>query len=328
MVRTGVAAWAVGVLALAWTSAGMAQAPPPLAPAAALPVTTKKMPPEQAAELQGRLRLALEDLGLFQLAPAEGVQKVVDRLSQDKIYKDACLEQMSCTRKVGSKLKATWLFHLSAAQALGGVTLTVRAFDGRTGELVRKAARFAGEGPGELERALVQATRLAAGPILTASRPGQGRLVAEVEPADVEILVNGAICMKCDVPEGAEFPSGAVELVIQRVDHLPHGEVVLLQPGQLSRVKVTLELTPEARRAREAEAARKAALAKQALANAEPRPEPPPPPPPPEEAAFYETWWFWTVVGVVVAGGVGVGVYFGLQDEGPSGSGGIHVGWE
>ena len=32
--------------------------------------------------------------------------------------------------------------------------------------------------------------------------------------------------------------------------------------------------------------------------------------------AWYEKWWLWTTVGVVVAGGLATGLYFGLSDTG------------
>jgi len=327
--------WIAGISVWAWSVVGLAQAPAAPAPAAAstptaiLPLAAKKLSPEREARIRATVGQTLGELGLFALAPEDEVRKVVDRLARDKIYRESCLEQVSCARRVGARLKATWLFHVAAAQSLGGVTLTVRAFDGRTGELLRRAARFAGEGPGELERAVVQATRLAAGPVLAASQPGKGRLALEAEPADVEIVVNGAPCLTCDAPGGAEFASGALEVVVQRADYLPFGEVVLLRPGQVARLQVALELTPEGRQRLEVEEARRAALARLAEARAGVEPErPPPPPPPPEETAFYETWWFWTVVGAVVAGGVGVGLYFGLQEEGPTGAGTLQVGWE
>jgi hypothetical protein len=295
-------------------------------PAALLPPTLKKLSPEQASGLSAALLAELQSLALFELKSTEVVERTIAKLQAQKIYTDGCLEQTACTRRVGGALQAVWLFHLAAGGSLGGVTVNVRSFDARTGELIRHVGRFAGEGPGELERAVLQAVRLAAGPVLAASQPGQARLALQLSPGEAEILVDGAACPACAEPAGAALASGVVELVVRRAGCLPFAEVVVLRPGQEVRLPVALEPTPEARRAREEAEAEAAEAARVAARRAT---ESPPPPEPASEApAWWQRWWFWTALGAVLAGGLGAGLYFGLRDPGPQGSGGIQVGWE
>ncbi|HOX43552.1 MAG TPA: hypothetical protein PK668_08140 [Myxococcota bacterium] len=76
-------------------------------------------------------------------------------------------------------------------------------------------------------------------------------------------------------------PAGKLRLRVEADDHLPWVGDLYVEPGELTRFDVTLEEVA---------------------------------------APWYESWWLWTAVGALVLTGAGLGVYYGLFAEDPTGT--------
>jgi hypothetical protein len=363
------------------------------ATAALLPVGVKGLPPETAKALGAVVLKELGELGVFEAVPGKNLSDAIKALKAKKVYGKGCEDKKACMQAVGRGAKANVLFHLRVAKAQEGVTLTMKAFDVKSGKEVRKGTEFATEDSADLERAARWVTRKVSSPFITQLAKGKGKLQIDCAEGGADLYVNGKSFGK-KAGTGFKVSSGVFDVVVKKEGFQPFHDVVIIRPDEELVVKAELKPTGESKplvadagtgtpgstgttggqpttpptpppdkkddkkdlpawaifeTTKPAGTAGTAGAGKTQTdggkaAGAMPWQQPPKkeepflpekegkpgkPDKPSREKKFYQTWWFWTVVGVVVAGGAGTGIYFGIKGTGGGGgTGSAVVSWQ
>jgi len=291
---------------------------------AVLPVETEGIDADKANKLIGIVIEELREIGLFKVLSPKVIEKKVKRLKAKKILKKDCLQSVQCVRRVGKNLKVGVIYHIHAAKALDGMTLTMRTLDANSGRAVRKAADFASDDPVDLERAVRWLTRTVSSPLITILAGEKSKLLVKCEQVDAEVFINGKSFGKT-AGKSFKVSAGVFDLVLQKEGYYSFHDVIVVKPGQQRLVEANLKPLPGTKPPEKKPDSQFATNTK--VPDKQPflpggdakKPEP--------EPRFYKTWWFWTLIGVGVAGAAGTTAYFLLSSGGPSGEGIVEATW-
>jgi PEGA domain-containing protein len=295
---------------------------------AVLPVEIEGIDADKANKLIGIVVVELREIGLFNVSPPEVVEKKVKRLKAKKIIKKDCLQSVQCVRRVGKNLKVGVIYHLHAAKALDGMTLTMHTLDARSGRAVRKAADFASDDPVDLERAVRWLTRTVSSPLITTLAGEKSKLLVKCEHVEAEVFINGKSFGKT-TGKSFKVSAGVFDLVIQKEGYYPFHDVIVVKPGDERLVEANLKPLPGTKppeKKPDSQFATSTKVPKKQPFLPDPDKKPGPDVKKPE-SRFYQTWWFWTLIGVGVAGAAGTTAYFLLSSGGPNGEGDVEATW-
>jgi len=246
---------------------------------AVLPVQLQGVEPATGRWLGKVVFNELARMGVFRFVSPRRVARKIRLLKRKRLFREGCLEDNTCMRRVGRSLKVSVIYVLQVNKTDEGITLLMRNYDGRTGTPIRKHSERSSSRRRQMEKHARWATRLVSGPMLSTLRPGKGKLRIECSQADAILYLNGKSFGK---RTGKTFKvgTGAFDIQVNKDGYLPFREVVVVKARQKHVVKAVLERREEVPDVTGALAAAPAAPAAETPAG---KPTAPAPPPPPEE---------------------------------------------
>ncbi|MBW1873055.1 MAG: PEGA domain-containing protein, partial [Deltaproteobacteria bacterium] len=207
---------------------------------AILPVQVKGVPAGLGNNTGTTVFKELRQIGVFRFISPRQTGKVVRWLKKKKIFTSNCIEKPKCIRKVGRRLKAKVLYHLIVAKAQGGVTLSMRTFDVKSGKQVRKGSEFAQMEQADINRAVRWLTRTVSGPMITTLAKGKGKLQVNCEESGADLFLNGKSFGK-RTGKSFKVSSGVFDIVVKKDGFMPFHDVVVVKPDQKQIVKAVLK---------------------------------------------------------------------------------------
>ncbi|MBW1809107.1 MAG: PEGA domain-containing protein [Deltaproteobacteria bacterium] len=207
---------------------------------AILPVQVKGVPAGLGNNTGTTVFKELRQIGVFRFISPRQTGKVVRWLKKKKIFTSNCIEKPKCIRKVGRRLKAKVLYHLIVAKAQGGVTLSMRTFDVKSGKQVRKGSEFAQMEQADINRAVRWLTRTVSGPMITTLAKGKGKLQVNCEESGADLFLNGKSFGK-RTGKSFKVSSGVFDIVVKKDGFMPFHDVVVVKPDQKQVVTAVLK---------------------------------------------------------------------------------------
>jgi len=211
---------------------------------AILPVQVKGLPGKVGKKLGTVVMRELRDIGVFQIVPGRVTWKKLQRLKKRKIFTSNCTEKTRCVRTVGRALRAKVLFFMSVAKEEGGVSVSMRTFDVKSGKEVRESSELAGEESADLERATRWVARRVSSPMLTTLAKGKGKLQVKCEESEADLYLNGKNFGK-RTGKSFKVSAGVFDIQVKHAGYESFHDVVVVRPGQERVVDARLELKGE-----------------------------------------------------------------------------------
>jgi hypothetical protein len=211
---------------------------------AILPVQVKGLPAKTARDLGSVVLKELREIGVFQVVPGKVTGTKLNWLKKKKVFTKDCTEKQRCVRAVGRALRAKVIFSMSVSKEEGGVNLTMRTFDVKSGKEVRDSSELAGEEIGDLTRAAQWVSRRVSSPMVTTLAKGKGKLQVDCGEPDADLYLNGKNYGK-RTGKGFKVSSGVFDVIVKKEGYESFHEVVVIKPGQKRVVAATLELKGE-----------------------------------------------------------------------------------
>jgi PEGA domain-containing protein len=207
---------------------------------AILPVQVKGVPAGLGNNTGTSVFKELRQIGVFRFISPKQTAKVVRWLKKKKIFKPRCTEKPKCIRNVGRRLKAKVLYHLVVSKAEGGVTLSMRTFDVKSGKQVREGSEFAELEQADMDRAVRWLTRSVSGPMITTLAKGKGKLQVDCEEDGADLYLNGKSFGK-RTGKSFKVSSGVFDVVVKKEGFKQFHDVVVVKPNQKQVVKAVLK---------------------------------------------------------------------------------------
>jgi hypothetical protein len=224
--------------------AGAASAKAKKVRVAILPVKVKGLPAKVGKRLGAVVIRELRDIGVFRVVPGKVTWKKLKRLKRRKIFTSKCIEKTRCVKTVGRTLRAKVLFFMSVTKEEGGVSVTMRTFDVKSGKEVRESSELAGEESTDLERATRWVARRVSSPMLTTLAKGKGKLQVNCEEPEADLYLNGKNFGK-RTGKSFKVSSGVFDIQVKHEGYVSFHDVVVVKPGQKQLVDARLELQGE-----------------------------------------------------------------------------------
>ena len=158
---------------------------------AILPVKVKGIHPKVGKQLGSVVMRELREIGVFRVVPGKVTWKKLQMLKKKKVFTAKCTEKTRCVRAVGRALRAKVIFFMSVTKEEGGVNVTMRTFDVKSGKEVRESSELSGEESEDLERATRWVARRVSSPMLTTLAKGKGKLQINCEEPEANLYLNG-----------------------------------------------------------------------------------------------------------------------------------------
>jgi hypothetical protein len=134
-------------------------------------------------------------------------------------------------KTVGRTLRAKVLFFMSVTKEEGGVSVTMRTFDVKSGKEVRESSELAGEESTDLERATRWVARRVSSPMLTTLAKGKGKLQVNCEEPEADLYLNGKNFGK-RTGKSFKVSSGVFDIQVKHEGYVSFHDVVVVKPGQ------------------------------------------------------------------------------------------------
>ena len=211
---------------------------------AILPVKVKGLSAKTAKELGAVVVRELRDIGVFRVVPGKVTWKKLQRLKKKKIFTKKCAEQKRCIRAVGRALRAKVVYFMRVTKEEGGVNLTMRTFDVKSGKEVRESSELASEESADLKRAARWVSRRVSSPMITMLAKGKGKLQINCEESEADLYLNGKNFGK-RTGKSFKVSSGVFDIIVKQEGYESFHDVVVLMPGQKQVVDAKLELKGE-----------------------------------------------------------------------------------
>jgi len=211
---------------------------------AILPVQVKGLPGKVGKQLGAVVMRELRDIGVFQVVPGKVTWKKLQQLKKRKVFTSNCTEKIKCVRTVGRALRAKVLFFMSVTKEEGGVSVSMRTFDVKSGKEVRENSELASEEDADLERATRWVARLVSSPMLTTLAKGKGKLAINCDEAEADLYLNGKNYGK-RTGKSFKVSSGVFDIQVKHEGYESFHDVVVVKPGQTQVVDAKLELKGE-----------------------------------------------------------------------------------
>ena len=221
--------------------AGVASAKAKKVRVAILPVKVKGLSAAVGKDLGRVVVRELRDIGVFRVVPGKVTWKKLQRLKKKKIFTSKCTESVKCVRTVGRALRAKVIFFMSVDKEEGGVNVTMRTFDVKSGKEVRESSELASEESADLRRATRWVARRVSSPMLTTLAKGKGRLQVNCEESGADLFLNGKNFGK-RTGKSFKVSSGVFDIQVKLEGFGDFHDVVVVKPGQKQVVNAKLEL--------------------------------------------------------------------------------------
>jgi hypothetical protein len=213
---------------------------------AILPVQVKGLSPRKAKELGAVVMKELRDIGVFRVVPGKVTWNKLKRLKKKKVFTSNCTQNKRCIRAVGRALRAKVIYFMSVTREEGGVNVSMRTFDVKSGKEVRESSELASEEGADLERATRWAARMVSSPMITTMAKGKGKLQINCEEAEAELYLNGKNFGK-RTGKSFKVSSGVFDIQVKLEGYETFHDVVVVRPSQTKVVDAELELSGETR---------------------------------------------------------------------------------
>ncbi len=213
---------------------------------AILPVQVKGLSAKKARELGSVVVKELRDIGVFRVVPGKLTSKKLRRLRKRKIFTSKCTEKKRCVRAVGRALRAKVIYFMSVTRVEGGVNVSMRTFDVKSGKEVRESSELASEEGADLVRATRWVARMVSSPMITTLAKGKGKLQINCEESGAELYMNGKNFGK-RTGKSFKVSSGVFDIQVKLEGYETFHDVVVVKPNQTRVVDAQLELSGETR---------------------------------------------------------------------------------
>jgi len=213
---------------------------------AILPVKVKGMPAKVGKDLGRVVMRELRDIGVFRVVPGKVTWRKLKRLRKRKIFSSKCIEKPKCVRTVGRALRSKVIFFMSVSKEEGGVNVSMRTYDVKSGKEVRDSSELASEESADLERATRWVARRVSSPMLTTLAKGKGRLQVNCEEPAADLYLNGKNFGK-RTGKSFKVSSGVFDIQVKLEGFESFHDVVVVKPGQKQMVDAELELKGDTR---------------------------------------------------------------------------------
>jgi hypothetical protein len=218
--------------------------PPKAVTTLVLPLKARGLDRQAASTLGKRMGAALvremKDLGVIRLLMGKDVSTKLKQLKAKKVMVPKCLSDRRCIRAVGNSFKAKVIFHMRLAKAEGGVSVTLRSFDVRSGKEVRKVVELASMEPDDVERAARWAARKVASPVITTLLKGKGRLEVACDQEGADLFLNGKSFGK-RTNKSFKVGAGVFDVQVKKEGFATFHDVVVVKPRQDHKVQAQLK---------------------------------------------------------------------------------------
>jgi hypothetical protein len=211
---------------------------------AILPVKVKGLSGKVGKQLGAVVMRELRDIGVFKVVPGKVTWKKLQRLKKRKIFTSNCTEKIKCVKTVGRALRAKVLFFMSVSKEEGGVNITMRTFDVKSGKEVRESSELASEEIVDLERATRWVARRVSSPMLTTLAKGKGKLQINCEESEADLYLNGKNYGK-RTGKSFKVSSGVFDIQVKHEGYESFHDVVVVKVGQKQVVDAQLKLKGE-----------------------------------------------------------------------------------
>lgn len=208
---------------------------------AILPVKVKGLSAKVGKELGRVVMKELRNIGVFRVVPGKVTWKKLKRLKKKKIFTSKCTEKPKCVRTVGRALRAKVIFFMSVTKEEGGVNVSMRTYDVKSGKEVRDSSELASEESADLQRATRWVARRVSSPMLTTLAKGKGKLQVNCEEIDADLYLNGKNFGK-RTGKSFKVSSGVFDVQVKLEGYESFHDVVVIKPGQKQVVDAKLEL--------------------------------------------------------------------------------------
>jgi hypothetical protein len=230
----------VGVLqTAAWAQQKAPVAKPGSISVAILPVEIKGLDPSVGPNIDGAVASQLEKVGILKVPTTKGAADAFGQLQKKKIPLENCSNRPLCIQAVAKAFKAKVVYHVMAAKAQAGVTLTARIFEAKTGKEMRKAVEFATLDVSEIERAARWASLIVSSPIVSSLIKGKGKLLVECPEGGSDLSINGKSFGK-KTGKSFKVSAGVFDVVVRKDGFVPYRNVVMVKPEEEQRINAAL----------------------------------------------------------------------------------------